>query len=122
MHKFFPEHAMEVGLISICLLIFIVDIVMLFPPTLGTAANPLEVASNVSPPWYFSAVYKWITIVPRDAGLFAVMLFIILFFAYPYIDRFLSKRGTDMWRVNITISAAAVIVFTILTLWEIVRV
>lgn len=120
MHKFFPEHAMEVGLISICLLIFIVDVVMLYPPQLGSPANPLEVASNVSPPWYFSAVYKWITIVPRDAGLLGVMFIAVLLFAYPYVDRLLSKRGANMQRINITVASAAVIIFVALTLWEII--
>ncbi|MBI5683334.1 MAG: cytochrome bc complex cytochrome b subunit [Deltaproteobacteria bacterium] len=120
MHKFFPEHAMEVGLISICLLIFIIDITMLFPPQLGSPANMQEVASNVSPPWYFSAVYKWITIAPRNAALFGVLFFSAIFFAYPYVDRFLTKRGANMQRINIAVGAAAVIVFVILTLWEIV--
>jgi len=91
---------------------------MLFPPQLGSPADMQEVASNVSLPWYSSAVYKWITIAPRNAALFGVLLLSAIFFAYPYVDRFLAKRGANMQRINIVVASVAVIIFVILTLWE----
>ena len=118
-HLFYPEHAMKVGLIAVGLLILIVNLVMIFPPTIGQMANPLEVASNVAPPWYFSAVYKWITIAPRQPALFGILLFCVVFVSYPYIDRFLTERGFNMGRVNIVIGSAAVLIFAILTLWNV---
>ncbi|MBI5047767.1 MAG: cytochrome b N-terminal domain-containing protein [Deltaproteobacteria bacterium] len=118
-HMFYPEHAMKVGLAAVSLLILMVNLVMIFPPNIGVAANPLEVASNVAPPWYFSAVYKWITIAPRQPALFGVLLFCVVFVAYPYIDRFLTERGFNMGRINIVIGSAAVLIFVILTLWNV---
>lgn len=118
-HMFYPEHAIKVGIIALGLLILMVNLVMIFPPGLGEAANPLEVASNVSPPWYFSATYKWITIAPRQPALFGILLFCIVFIPYPYIDRFLTKRGFNMGRVNIVVGAAAVLIFAALTLWNV---
>ena len=64
LHPFYPEHTLKMGAIAVGLLVFIVDLVMIFPPTLGLPANPQEVASDVSPPWYFSAAYMWITLLP----------------------------------------------------------
>lgn len=119
-HMFYPAHAIKVGVIALGLLILMVNLVMIFPPGIGEAANPLEVASNVSPPWYFSATYKWITIAPRQPALFGILIFFVLFVFYPYIDRFLTKRGFNMGRVNIVFGSAAVVIFAILTLWEII--
>lgn len=118
-HLFYPEHAMKVGLIAIGLLIFMVNLVMIFPPKIGPIANPAEVASNVAPPWYFSAVYKWITIAPRQPALFGILIFSVVFAFYPYIDRFLTQRGFAMGRINMTIGASAILTFAILTLWNI---
>jgi len=115
-HPFYPDHVMKIGLITIGLLILMVNLVTIFPPTLGPMANPLEVASNVAPPWYFLAVYNWITIAPRQPALFAILIFSLVFISYPYIDRFLTGRGFDMGRINIVIGTALVVIFTVLTL------
>ncbi len=119
-HLFYPGHAIKVGLVAIGLLIFMVNIVAIFPPTIGPIANPSEVASNVAPPWYFSAVYKWITIAPRQPALFGILLFCVVFVPYPYIDKFLTERGFNMGRINIVIGTAAVVIFAMLTLWNVI--
>ncbi len=119
-HPFYPEHALKTAAIAIGLLIVIVNMTVIFPPTLGAPADPQEVASNVAPPWYFSAIYKWITIVPREAGLFGVFLFFVLFTVYPYIDRGLSMRGAKMERVNMALGTVTVVIFVTLTLWDMV--
>lgn len=118
-HPFYPDHVLKTGAIAIGLLIIIVNLVAIFPPAIGQPANPEEVASNVAPPWYFSAIYKWITIVPREAGLFGVMLFFAAFTIYPFLDTFFSGRGARMGRVNILAGAGAVAGFTALTLWQV---
>lgn len=118
-HPFFPDHAMKTAAIAIGLLIIITNLVAIFPPGIGQAANPEEVASNVAPPWYFAAIYKWITIVPREAGLFGVMLFFALFTIYPFLDTFFLDKGIKMGRVNIVIGTAVVAGFAMLTLWQV---
>ena len=119
-HLFYPGHVMKVGLIAVGLLILVVNMVMIFPPTLGPVANPQEVASNVAPPWYFSAVYKWITIAPRQPALFGILFLSGIFFFYPFMDRFLTGRGFNMGRINIVIGTAAVSAFAVLTLWNVI--
>lgn len=120
-HDFYPGHALKTGAIAIGLLILIVNLAIIFPPTLGEPANPLVVANDVAPPWYFSAIYKWITIVPREAGLFGVFVFFTIFTIYPYIDRGLSMRGARMARVNIALGTLTVVIFVSLTLWDLVK-
>ena len=117
-HPFYPDHALKAGAMALGLLVLLVNLVLIFPPSLGPAANTAEVAWDIAPPWYFSAVFKWITIVPRQVGLAGIMAFLGLLFAYPYLDRFLSRKGWRMARVNLGVGAAAVIVFVLLTLWE----
>lgn len=117
-HPFYPEHLLKTMAIAIGILIIIVNLVAIFPPTLGAPANPEEVASNVAPPWYFAAIYKWITIVPREAGLSWVMVFFTLFTVYPLLDTFFTRRGIGMGRINIVIGTAVIIGFAALTLWQ----
>lgn len=117
-HPFFPGHGLKMLAITVMLLIVIVNMAAIFPPTIGDPANPLEVASDVSPPWYFSAIYRWIIIAPREAGLFSVFAFFTLFTIYPYIDRGFSDRGANMLRVNLAIGVIVAIFFSTMTIWE----
>jgi len=107
-HTFYPEHTLKMGAIAVGLLVLIVDLVMIFPPTLGLPANPQEVASDVSPPWYFSAPYMWITLLPGPVALWSMLVGAGLFVVYPFVDRRLSERGWPMALVNAAIGALAV--------------
>lgn len=107
-HAFYPEHTMKMGAVAAGLLVLIVDLVMIFPPVLGPPANPQEVASDVSPPWYFSAPYMWISLLPGPLALWSLMAGALLFIAYPFVDRALSERGWPMAAVNAAVAALAV--------------
>lgn len=107
-HAFYPEHTMKMGAVAVGLLVLIVDLVMIFPPVLGPPANPQEVASDVSPPWYFSAPYMWISLLPGPLALWSLMAGALLFIAYPFVDRVLSERGWPMAAVNAAVAALAV--------------
>jgi quinol-cytochrome oxidoreductase complex cytochrome b subunit len=108
-HAFYPAHTLKMGAIAVGLLVLIVDLVMIFPPTLGPPANPQEVASDVSPPWYFSAPYMWITLLPGPVALWSMLGGAGLFVAYPFVDRTLSQRGWPMGIVNAAVGALAVV-------------
>jgi cytochrome b6 len=58
------------------------------------------VASDVSPPWYFSAPFMWITLLPGPVALWSLLAFAGLFVIYPYLDRTLAERGWPMEIVN----------------------
>ena len=113
-HPFYPEHTLKMGAIALGLLVLIVDLVMIFPPVLGLPANPQEVASDVSPPWYFSAPFMWISLLPGPVALWSLMGGAGLFVVYPFIDRVLAERGWPMAYVNGIVAAVAVVAMAIL--------
>jgi quinol-cytochrome oxidoreductase complex cytochrome b subunit len=113
-HSFYPEHTLMMGAIAAGLLVLIVDLVMIFPPTLGPPADPQEVASDVSPPWYFSAPYMWITLLPGPVALWSLLGAVGLFIVYPFLDRTLSERGWPMTAVNAAVGTAAVLLVVVL--------
>jgi cytochrome b6 len=108
-HPFFPEHTLKMGAIAVGLLVLIVDLVMIFPPILGQPANPQEVASDVSPPWYFSTPYMWITLLPGPVAVWSLLGGAGLFVAYPFVDRELSRRGWPMEWINAAIGTVLVV-------------
>ena len=109
-HPFYPEHTLKMGAIAMGLLVLIVNIAMIFPPLLGPPANPQEVASDVSPPWYFSAPFMWITLLPGPVALSSLLGLAGIFVLYPFIDRELDKRGWPMEFINAAVATAVVCV------------
>jgi quinol-cytochrome oxidoreductase complex cytochrome b subunit len=107
-HAFYPEHTLKMGAVAVGLLVLIVDLVMIFPPTLGLPANPQEVASDVSPPWYFSAPYLWIMLLPGPVALWSMLGGAGLFVVYPFVDRVLAERGWPMAMVNAAVGTLVV--------------
>jgi quinol-cytochrome oxidoreductase complex cytochrome b subunit len=117
-HPFYPEHTLKMGAIAIGFLVFIVDLVMIFPPTLGVPANPQEVASDVSPPWYFSPAYMWITLLPGPLALWSLLGGAGLFVVYPFLDRILTERGWSMTLINGIVATLAVVGFVVLMILD----
>ena len=113
-HPFYPVHTLMMGAVAVGLLVLIVDLVMIFPPVLGPPANPQEVASDVSPPWYFSAPYMWITLLQGPVALWSLLGGAGLFIVYPFLDRELSKRGWPMGRVNAGVGVLVVVTVVVL--------
>lgn len=114
LHPFYPEHTLKMGAIAVGLLLLIVDLVMIFPPTLGLPANPQEVASDVSPPWYFSAPYMWISLLPGPVAVWSLLAGAGLFVVYPFVDRELSRRGWPMTVVNAVVGSVVVVAVVVL--------
>jgi len=117
-HPFYPEHTMLMGAVAVGLLVLIVDLVMIFPPVLGPPANPQEVASDVSPPWYLSAPYMWITLLPGPVALWSLLGAAGLFVLYPFVDRILVQRGWPMAIINAVVGAAVVGVVVVLMILD----
>jgi quinol-cytochrome oxidoreductase complex cytochrome b subunit len=113
-HPFFPEHTLKMGAIAVGLLLLIVDLVMIFPPILGQPANPQEVAADVSPPWYFSAPYMWITLLPGPLAVWSLLAGAGLFVAYPFVDRELARRGWPMELINAAVGTVLIVGIAVL--------
>jgi len=117
-HPFYPVHTMTMGAIAMGLLVLIVDLVMIFPPTLGPPANPQEVPSDVSPPWYFSPPYVWITLLPGPVALWSLLGGAGVFVVYPFLDRVLSERGWPMATINVVAGTVVVVAFVALMILD----
>lgn len=107
-HAFYPVHTLFMGAVGVGLLLLIVDLVMMFPPTLGPPANLEEVAADVSPPWYFSAPYMLISLLPKPVALWSLLGGAGLFVVYPFVDRELARRGWPMEVVNAVVGVLVV--------------
>jgi quinol-cytochrome oxidoreductase complex cytochrome b subunit len=107
-HPFYPGHTLKMGMIAVGLLVLIVDLVMIFPPVLGPPADPQEVASDVSPPWYFSAPYMLISLLPGPVALWGLLGGAGLFVVYPFVDRELSRRGWPMDVINAVVGVIVI--------------
>lgn len=117
-HPFYPGHTLKMGAVAVALLVLIVDLVMIFPPTLGPPANPQEVASDVSPPWYFSAPFMWISLLPGPVAIWTLLGGAGLFVIYPYIDRRLAERGWPMDLVNAVVGVLTVVGVVVLMILD----
>lgn len=113
-HSFYPVHTLQMGMIAVGLLVLIVDLVMMFPPTLGAPANLQEVASDVSPPWYFSAPFMVITLLPGPVALWSLLGGAGLFVVYPFLDRELARRGWPMDTINAVVATVVVVAVSLL--------
>lgn len=107
-HPFYPVHTLMMGAVAVGLLLLIVDLVMVFPPTLGPPADLEEVAADVSPPWYFSAPFMVISLLPGPIALWGLLGGAGLFLVYPFVDRSLTWRGWPMQVINAAIGATVV--------------
>ena len=63
----------------------------------------------MSPPWYFSAPYMWITLLPGPVALWSLLAGAGLFVMYPFVDRELSRRGWPMPTINAILGALLVL-------------
>ncbi|GKS60416.1 hypothetical protein YTPLAS18_39430 [Nitrospira sp.] len=107
-HPFYPVHTLLMGAVAVGMLLLIVDLVMIFPPTLGPPADLQEVAADVSPPWYFSAPFMVISLLPGPVALWGLLGGALLFVVYPFIDRELARRGWPMGVINATVGTIAI--------------
>jgi len=117
-HPFYPEHTLFMGAVAVGLLVLLTDAVMIFPPSLGPPANPQEVASDVSPPWYFSAPFMWITLLPGPVAIWSLLGGAGLFVSYPFVDRMLWQRGWPMTSINAVVATAVVLIVAALMILD----
>lgn len=116
-YPFFPNHVLLETGIALVILIVLVNLVTLFPPTLGAAANPAETPRDVEPEWYFLFVYRWLKLVPLQLGVLLGALGLLVITVFPFISDALDHRFSkvDLPRI---LGAVALLVIVVFTLWE----
>ncbi|MCD4736610.1 MAG: cytochrome bc complex cytochrome b subunit [Bacteroidales bacterium] len=87
----FPDHVFTELIMVAIIMIVLVVLSLLFPAQLGDPANPNETPLHIKPEWYFYPVFRWLKIVNLTLGVIGPMIFILILFLWPFIDRFFEK-------------------------------
>lgn len=124
-HPFYPDHVWEMGIISMGILVFIVNMVILFPPEMTPQAMPGEapLEADIEPPWYFVWAYRFLKIVPLPVVVYGLMLLSALFILYPWLiqrlDTWLkARRGVGARRIHLSIGVMGVMALILFILLE----
>lgn len=111
-YPFFPDHVLREAAVALVLLVAMVVYVMAAPPGLGDKADPNLTPTHIRPEWYFFPSYRWLKLVPLQAGLWTTTAFIVAMFFWPWIDAGLERLvpgrrvgtfvGVTFWLVTIS--------------------
>lgn len=114
---FFPDHVMTELVIALGVLIVLMNLTILFPPTLGPQANPAETPAHIKPEWYFYPVFRWLKLVPLQVGIAGLIVGMLLFTLWPFVDAWLERRFAQR-DLNVYVGAIAGVVALGFILWE----
>ena len=89
---FFPDHVMTELVIGMAVLIILVNLTIIFPPTLGPQANPADTPLHIKPEWYFYPVFRWLKLFPLQLGLLGLGIGMAGFVLWPFVDGFSERR------------------------------
>jgi quinol-cytochrome oxidoreductase complex cytochrome b subunit len=103
--------------IALAVLIILVNLTILFPPTLGQMANPAETPTHIKPEWYFYPVFRWLKLVPLQVGIAGLIGGVALFVFWPFVDAFIERR-LGQRDLNVYIGLVAAVGALALILWE----
>jgi ubiquinol-cytochrome c reductase cytochrome b subunit/cytochrome b6 len=113
-----PDHVFtELIMVSI-IMITLVVLSILFPVHLGEPADPNITPLHIKPEWYFYPVFRWLKITNLTVGVLGPIIFIIILFLWPYIDRFFERKWPGM-ELGFWIGIAGMITINIFLVWEI---
>jgi quinol-cytochrome oxidoreductase complex cytochrome b subunit len=117
-YPLFPDHVFTELIIVTLILIILVTLSLLFPVGLGEPANPNVTPLHIKPEWYFFPVFRWLKITNLEVGVIGPMVFILILYAWPFIDRFFEKRfpGKDL---SIWNGVAGILTIYVFLFWEI---
>jgi ubiquinol-cytochrome c reductase cytochrome b subunit/cytochrome b6 len=115
---FFPDHIYTETIIVVISLILLVSLSLLFPVHLGERADPNVTPLHIKPEWYFYPVFRWLKITNLTIGVIGPIIFIVILFTWPFIDRFFQKwfpeRELGFW-----IGATGMVTLNVFLIWEI---
>jgi ubiquinol-cytochrome c reductase cytochrome b subunit/cytochrome b6 len=115
---FFPDHVYTELIIVTVVMSILITLALLFPVSLGERANPNITPLHIKPEWYFYPVFRWLKITNLEIGILGPILFIIILFLWPFIDRLLEKYFPEK-EAGFWIGIAGLITINIFLLWEV---
>lgn len=117
--RFYPEYLSEIIFFMVVCVQILIIIVLLFPPEAGRQIN-FSKPFQPLPEWYFLWLYKLVAYFPGDftfIGTFIMpLLFILLLFSIPFIDR--GAKGRLMACIAGIFILSAFVILTFLSIIE----
>jgi ubiquinol-cytochrome c reductase cytochrome b subunit/cytochrome b6 len=115
---FFPDHVYTELIIVTIVMILLISLSLLFPVSLGDKADPNVTPLHIKPEWYFYPVFRWLKITNLSVGVLGPIIFILILFLWPFIDKFLERYFPKM-EVGFWIGVAGLITINGFLLWEV---
>ncbi len=115
---FFPDHFYTELIIVVVVMIILIVLALLFPVHLGDPANPNVTPLHIKPEWYFYPVFRWLKVTNLTIGVLGPIIFIILLFTWPFIDRVFEKTFPGK-EVAFWIGVAGILTIDGFLFWEI---
>jgi len=113
-----PDHVFtELIMVSIIMILLVV-LSLLFPAHLGEPANPNVTPLHIKPEWYFYPVFRWLKITNLQVGVIGPIIFILLLFTWPFIDRILERKFPGK-EIAFWIGVAGLVTINVFLFWEI---
>jgi len=117
-YAFYPHHFHKIILITLFLLTVMSTLTVIFPPGLGSPADPSITPLHIKPEWYFFPTYRFIKLTPLLVGIAGSAAFVIGMMFWPLIEPLLSKDLKVRARFSHFVGALAIIFTLTLTVWE----
>jgi quinol-cytochrome oxidoreductase complex cytochrome b subunit len=87
----YPDHVFTELIMVSLLMVVLVALALLFPMQMGEPANPNVTPMHIQPEWYFFPVFRWLKITNLTVGILGPIIFILILFFWPLIDKFFEK-------------------------------
>ena len=117
-YPLFPDHVYTELIIVSLILILLVSLSLIFPIGLGEPADPNVTPLHIKPEWYFYPVFRWLKITNLQVGVLGPIIFILLLFAWPFVDRFFEKKFPGK-EIAFWIGVAGFLTIQVFLVWEI---
>jgi ubiquinol-cytochrome c reductase cytochrome b subunit/cytochrome b6 len=117
-YPFYPHHFQKVIILTLFVLTFLSTLSVIFPPGIGTPADPAITPLHIKPEWYFFPTYRFLKLVPLLAGIALSGAFVIAMMFWPFIEPLLSKKMKVRTRISYFVGALTIVFTIILTVWE----
>lgn len=117
-YPLFPDHVYTELIIVSLILILLVSLSLIFPIGLGEPADPNVTPLHIKPEWYFYPVFRWLKITNLQVGVLGPIIFILLLYAWPFVDRFFEKKFPGR-EIAFWIGVAGFLTIQVFLVWEI---
>jgi len=116
-YPFYPDHFHTELIIGLFLTFVLTILALVYPAKMGEPANPLITPEHIKPEWFFFAAFRWLKITSFQVGIAGSILFLLILFFWPFIDRVFMKRFPGR-EVSFWIGIIGFLVFLAFTVWE----